>query len=601
MRSGRVTIILTLAIFLLICTPYVRVSSQGSRVVINEVELNPPGDDRLSTTMEWVELYNPTATPVDIGGWKVSTTHGQTVTVTIPPNTILQSGGYYIVRRAGWLDNEDECAVLRNAAGNEVDRTRTISDDDNDGRAWARFPNGKDTDSVGDWTFQTSTEEASNGEEPAEQSSSITCSTSSQSVAIGSQVAITGLISPAHVGVVVTLTFNPPNGSSTAKTTTSTSDGSYVYSMVPDAAGPWSVKASWLGDVDHKPAGSSYVSFAVSKAGSRMDLALSQERVSPGVSILISGSVSPRRPGAEVKLEYRPAGGSWRTIATVVPTAIGSFSYTWVEGPTDLGTYEIRASWAGDAQYNGTEKTLSLTVGKPYSSIRMESVTTNLTFGQTIVVFGAIDPSVGDARVTVSCTRPNGTSITLETRTAVAGSYSLSFQPDRAGPWTVKASWEGNLNYEGAESNALTFTVNKASVTVYTSLSRDSLDQGQSLRVSGSTSPPLSGILVLLAYQRSDGSTLMRSVTASTDGSFADDFTPDKDGRWTVTASWAGDADYLAAIGSLASFTVRQSFPLLYIVLGTAAVGVAVLLFVMRRRSRATPEHQPEPQLGRAT
>ena len=192
--------------------------------------------------------------------------------------------------------------------------------------------------------------------------------------------------------------------------------------------------------------------------------------------------------------------------------------------------------------------------------------------------------------MTVSCTRPNGTSFTLETRTAVAGSYSLSFQPDRAGLWTVKASWEGNLNYEGAESNTLTFTVNKASVTIATSLSRDSLDQGQSLSISGSTSPPLSGILVLLAYQRSDGY-LTRSVTTSADGSFADDFTPDKDGRWTVTASWAGNADYLAATSSLASFTVRQSFPLLYIVLGMAVVGVAVLLFVMRRGAHPTPEH----------
>jgi len=35
-------------------------------VVINEVELNPPGDAN-----EWVELYNNGAEEVDISGWRV--------------------------------------------------------------------------------------------------------------------------------------------------------------------------------------------------------------------------------------------------------------------------------------------------------------------------------------------------------------------------------------------------------------------------------------------------------------------------------------------------------------------------------------------------
>ena len=38
-------------------------------VVINEVDINPPGDDFTSIS-EWVELYNPTDSDVDIGGWQ---------------------------------------------------------------------------------------------------------------------------------------------------------------------------------------------------------------------------------------------------------------------------------------------------------------------------------------------------------------------------------------------------------------------------------------------------------------------------------------------------------------------------------------------------
>ncbi|MBI3253624.1 MAG: lamin tail domain-containing protein, partial [Nitrosopumilales archaeon] len=39
-------------------------------VVINEIDINPPGDDSKSIS-EWVELYNPTSSSIDIGGWSI--------------------------------------------------------------------------------------------------------------------------------------------------------------------------------------------------------------------------------------------------------------------------------------------------------------------------------------------------------------------------------------------------------------------------------------------------------------------------------------------------------------------------------------------------
>ena len=38
----------------------------ADHVVINEIDINPPGDDSKSIA-EWVELYNPTSSPIDIG------------------------------------------------------------------------------------------------------------------------------------------------------------------------------------------------------------------------------------------------------------------------------------------------------------------------------------------------------------------------------------------------------------------------------------------------------------------------------------------------------------------------------------------------------
>ncbi|MEM3697678.1 MAG: lamin tail domain-containing protein, partial [Candidatus Bathyarchaeia archaeon] len=71
-------------------TLYVEAHSTGAtKIVINEVELNPAGVDE---GKEWVELYNPTQNAVDLSYWTLSTTAGDTVTITIPPGTILNSG-----------------------------------------------------------------------------------------------------------------------------------------------------------------------------------------------------------------------------------------------------------------------------------------------------------------------------------------------------------------------------------------------------------------------------------------------------------------------------------------------------------------------------
>jgi beta-lactamase superfamily II metal-dependent hydrolase len=139
-------------------------SSSGDNIVINEFEQNPEGTDYGN---EWVELYNPTATSIDVSGWTVSTTAGDIVTRTISSGTTIQSNGYYLVTHSSqWLDNEGESIVLRNAGSSEIDRTPSSSDTYNDDRSWQRYPNGQDTDLGADWTFLSDTKAASNGGEP---------------------------------------------------------------------------------------------------------------------------------------------------------------------------------------------------------------------------------------------------------------------------------------------------------------------------------------------------------------------------------------------------------------------------------------------------
>jgi beta-lactamase superfamily II metal-dependent hydrolase len=158
---------LVLFLFLSSFTLHGAIGATSDQIVINEFDLNPPGNDNYGSVEEWVELYNPTSEAVNIGDWTLSTTSGETASVTIPDGTVIAANGYYVYRRGSqWLDNDGESIILRDTSGKQIDGTPARSDDDNDEWAWSRYPNGQDTDSATDWRFQVSTEERSNGGEP---------------------------------------------------------------------------------------------------------------------------------------------------------------------------------------------------------------------------------------------------------------------------------------------------------------------------------------------------------------------------------------------------------------------------------------------------
>jgi len=141
---------------------YVTVTQQPStgHIVINEIEQNPYGDDAGN---EWVELFNPTDSAIDVSGWKLQTTHGNIETHYIPEETTINSGGYLVITfNKQFLDNNGDSVILFDRNSNEIDRTPVVGDSHDDSRSWQRTPNGYDSDSPSDWQFKYATEGYSN-------------------------------------------------------------------------------------------------------------------------------------------------------------------------------------------------------------------------------------------------------------------------------------------------------------------------------------------------------------------------------------------------------------------------------------------------------
>lgn len=126
-------------------------ATTNNQVLINEIELNPPGSD-IGT--EKVELYNPSGVGIEVSGWTVSSTAGRTTTVVINEGTTIPPKSYLIVGRDSqqqWLDNIGEGIIVRNQLGILIDSVGPFSDQDNDESTWQRSPNGQDN-----WVFSQS-------------------------------------------------------------------------------------------------------------------------------------------------------------------------------------------------------------------------------------------------------------------------------------------------------------------------------------------------------------------------------------------------------------------------------------------------------------
>jgi hypothetical protein len=167
-------------------------------VVINEVDINPPGDDFKSIN-EWVELYNPTDSDVDVSGWKIASTTVLKKTMTISSGTIIGPGEFLTYSYQNiWFTDANESVELRDDNGVVIDKTPFISDIKNDFTSWQRIYDGFDFDSSDDWKFVSSTTGSSNGKIIETQESDklvVTVSSEKPSYIFGDVAVISGSVS----------------------------------------------------------------------------------------------------------------------------------------------------------------------------------------------------------------------------------------------------------------------------------------------------------------------------------------------------------------------------------------------------------------------
>jgi endonuclease YncB( thermonuclease family)/methionine-rich copper-binding protein CopC len=130
--------------------------NEESNIMINEIELNPQSND---DDMEWIELYNPSDSDVNIGDYRIRTS--KSTVIDLPSDAEIKAGETYVIeldRQA--LSDIAEIVVLESGSGEVVDRTPSFVDRSDDSRTWQRMSDGNN-----EWQFASDTEEELNGQE----------------------------------------------------------------------------------------------------------------------------------------------------------------------------------------------------------------------------------------------------------------------------------------------------------------------------------------------------------------------------------------------------------------------------------------------------
>ncbi|MBS7614540.1 hypothetical protein KEJ18_02245 [Candidatus Bathyarchaeota archaeon] len=162
-------------------------------------------------------------------------------------------------------------------------------------------------------------------------------------------------------------------------------DGSFVYEFTPNAAGTWSVSASWPGTQEWWDAYSELLSFVVRKVPTSITCNINRVSAILGETIDISGYVAPAERNLMVTIRLTQPDGTVIT-RTAYTSSDGSYEVSGFQLNVK-GQWQIMASLEGDAFHqSSSSSSVSLTVSDHwYNEYRLYIIAAGGVAGIAIV------------------------------------------------------------------------------------------------------------------------------------------------------------------------------------------------------------------------
>lgn len=296
---------------------------------------------------------------------------------------------------------------------------------------------------------------------PSKVASSITIKIWPKNIVIGGQVKISGMVANEADGmpipnVEVTIKGNYEDTALIMEigTVKTNEYGGYSLLWIPPSPGNCTIEASWKGDFEHAGANVT-TTLGVKKAFSVIALTLSSYAAEVGDTIIVDGTLYPAKSTAIIIEYMMPNGGT--TTENVNSNDAGVFSDTFTAD--SVGEWTICASWVGDDAHEGTENSpVTLTVAKHQSTLWIEASPLTVNAGENVTISGELTGTVSQTIINLVYTTPNGTKLTKTVASTSTGMFTHAMKLDQAGIWQIKATWNGNTQYEAADSNPMAVT-----------------------------------------------------------------------------------------------------------------------------------------------
>ena len=389
MKSTIIIVLLAVILITGTITPALaQTSNISSNIVINEIELNPPGTDSRSTNIasssinEFLELYNPTDLSIDVSGWQIIPAKVWK-SYTIPSGTIIQPNDHAVFMASSfWFSDVSEFVTLKDADGVIIDQTPLLDDTGDDMSSWQRIYDGWDTDNNSDWILKGATGAATNGQYIAEDISdeiTINLEIDKEQYDFGEKVNITGSVSEQS--------FNTSEYSSTTLipeliTIFISGPSSYRYTITlhPDlnlqfstslnlhkvlgyAEGFYLITASYSTDTatTNFSIGAIDESVIVDEVSSELTIVTDQAEYQPGQWVGITATTTNSLDYVGLKYTVSNSKGSVVSTGTIFPNVDNEFTTNYfIPVSTDVfGEYKIFANYQFTTQFSNSQTTQS--------------------------------------------------------------------------------------------------------------------------------------------------------------------------------------------------------------------------------------------------
>ncbi len=285
-------------------------------------------------------------------------------------------------------------------------------------------------------------------------------------------------------------------------------------------------------------------------------------RVEPGTAITYDASDSSDNVDSIENLQFE-----W-TFGDGTSSEDMRISYTHIPPLPTAYTYVVTLKVIDSAGNIGIEEINIIFLEKEESIISFTANPINIALGNAISVSGSLisvsgSLSITKENVTIIYTTPQisgGEKLSRETGLNSYGFFNDTFITFAVGSWSVKVYWEGNVTYKSSTSTEMIFTVSKTSSFISCELSALTVNEDESITVSGRITPNIHGAIIILNYSKPEGTVRINRVETDSEGDYSDIIDSDEKGVWEVTASWEGDETMEGAISSEVSFTVIGAF-----------------------------------------